>query len=364
MRTATFIILIAALLIPWHIQAAAEPWQEANQQTRHYVAEVMQGRRIPGLQIAVVKNGRVVMSESLGLANVENAIPATLATRFPLNSASKSFTGVAVMQLVQAGKVSLDAPISRYLDDLPEPWNAVRVQQLLAHTSGLPDIVDAQGLVGGGSEQTAWDAITRLPTEAAPGERFAYNQTNYLLLSRIVAARSGIPYADYITTRQFNVVGMPQALFGDSYDLVANAATLYSYFPRRTDPAGSAPRLSHWFYDITPALWAGGGMQATATEVAQWLAALDNGLLLDPVLVQQMWTPAPLNDGSDAAWGAGWQVTQDGKERRVTAMGGARAAFFVYPDRHLAVVVLTNLVGANPQEFIPAIAAFYGPPSP
>lgn len=110
----------------------------------------MEEQRIPGLQIAIVQDGRVTLSESYGLANVENRVPATNTTLFPLNSATKSFTGVAMMQLAEAGLVDLNAPVSRYLDDLPKAWRTVRVRRLLAHTSGLPDILDQQGLLGGG----------------------------------------------------------------------------------------------------------------------------------------------------------------------------------------------------------------------
>ncbi|WP_251277203.1 serine hydrolase, partial [Enterobacter hormaechei] len=78
-------------------------------------------------------------------------------------------------------------PLSRYLDALPAAWQTVRVRQLLAHTSGLPDILDERGLLGGGTEAQAWQAVTAQPMDAAPGQRFAYNQTNYLLLARIIA---------------------------------------------------------------------------------------------------------------------------------------------------------------------------------
>ena len=87
-------------------------------------------------------------------------------------------------------ELDLDAPASRYLDDLPPAWRDVRVHQLLAHTSGLPDIIDAQGLVGGGSEATAWQLVEQQPMQALPGARFAYNQTNYVLLARIIAKQS------------------------------------------------------------------------------------------------------------------------------------------------------------------------------
>lgn len=357
-------ILLSLLALPLGgLHAAPASTDAANAQTRQFVRQTMQARRIPGLQIAVVQNGRVVLSEAYGQANVDNAVAATPSTRFPLNSATKSFTGVAMAQLAEAGKVDLHAPIARYLNDLPQAWRSVRVRQLLAHTSGLPDILDAQGLLGGGSEQDAWKAVTALPVEAPAGQRYRYNQTNYVLLARIIARQAGVPYAQYMAEQQFAPARMPRTTFGDSYDLVADSATIYSWLPRKTDAPDAPARLSHWFYDMPPGLWAGGGMLTTADEVARWVIALGNGTLLGADARQQMWAAEPLGGGATGPWSAGWAVLHPAPDLQVGGMGGARAAFIVYPDRQLAVIVLTNLVGANPQEFIAPIAAFYaGPP--
>lgn len=354
-------IVVAVLLsCPW-LGAAATDLGQANTQARQLIQKTMKERRIPGLQIAVVKDGKVVLSESYGLANVENRLPATRTTLFPLNSATKSFTGVAMMQLAEAGLVDLDAPVSRYLDDLPEAWRAVRARQLLAHTSGLPDILDEQGLIGGGTESNAWKLVYQRPMQAAVGERFEYNQVNYALLARIIARQSKMPYERYLAQHQFAIVGMPSTQFGDSYDLVPGAATIYSYFPRKTDDPGSAERLSHWFYDMPSSLWAGGGIQTTADEVARWIVALSDGRLINAASLRGMWTPEKLNSGADGSWSAGWPVLGTAANPQRAGIGGARAAFIVYPDDRLAVIVLTNLVGANPERFIAQIAALYQP---
>lgn len=352
-------VTAAAFLMLCAFRAPATSLAEANDLTRQFVQTTMAKERIPGVQIAVIKDDRVVLSESYGLANVENRVPATNNTLFPINSATKSFTGVAMMQLAEAGLVDLNAPVSRYLDGLPEPWQGIRVRQLLAHTSGLPDILDEQGLLGGGSEADAWKAVKLRPMDAAVGERFTYNQTNYVLLAKIIAKQSHMPYENYVAMRQFTPAGMKRATFGDSYDLLPNAATMYSYFPRRTDAPGANQRLSHWFYDISPELWSGGGIMTTADEVAHWLVAVSKGELISKAGVRAMWTPERLNSGADGAWAAGWPVLKTTPEREVAAMGGARAAFIVYPDERLAVIVLTNLVGSNPQNFIPKIAESY-----
>ncbi len=351
--------LLAAVLCCYALSAGAGSLEDANRLAKQSIQHIMKEQRIPGLQIAVIKDDKVVLSESYGLANVENNVPATRTIRFPLNSATKTFTGVAMMQLAEAGLVDLDAPLSRYLDDVPPAWRGILVRQLLGHTSGLPDIVDQQGSIEGGSEAAAWRGAKSRPLPAAPGEAFSYNQTNYALLGQIISKQSKLPYERYIAERQFAVAGMPLSTFGDSYDLVPNAATIYAYAPRGTSAKDDSDRLSHWFYDIPYGLWAGGGIQTTADEVARWLIALSKGRIISQDSLQRMWTPEKLNNGADGAWGAGWPVLQTKPERQVAGIGGARAAFIVYPDQRVAVIVLTNLAGANPQRFVPRIAAFY-----
>ncbi len=333
--------------------------EEANKSARQLIQRAMKEQGIPGLQFAVIKDEQVVLSETYGLANVENHVPATRTTLFPINSATKTFTGVAMMQLAEAGLVDLNAPVSRYLGELPEAWRGIRIRQLLGHTSGLPDIVDQTGLIGGGGEREAWQAVKALPMAAAVGAQFAYNQTNYGLLAQVIARQAKVPYEQYLAQHQFGPANMPLSTFGDSYDLVPNAATIYSYSPRGTLAKDDDHRLSRWIYDMPYSLWAGGGMQTTADEVARWLIALSKGKLISKAQLRAMWMPEKLNSGADGDWGAGWPVLQTAPARQVAGIGGARAAFIVYPDEGLAIIVLTNLAGANPQRLIPQIAKLY-----
>ncbi|MEO7431677.1 MAG: serine hydrolase domain-containing protein [Dokdonella sp.] len=360
LKKCRFIPIIAAVLL-WlpSLHAATGTVVEANRLTRQLVRKKMQEQRIPAVQIAVVRNQRIVLSETWGLANVENHIAAKATTLFPINSATKSFTGVAMMQLAEAGLVDLEAPVSRYLDDVPEAWRSIRIRQLLGHTSGLPDVVDQKGMLGGGTERAAWEAVKKLPLDAPVGERFSYNQTNYGLLQQIIAKQAKTPFEHYVAQHQFAVAKMPLTTFGDSYDLVPDAATIYATTPRGTLAANDGDRLSKWIYEIPYGLWAGGGMQTTADEVARWIIALSDGRLISNDDLQKMWVPERLNNGANGDWAAGWPVLHAPPQRQVAGIGGARAAFVVYPDDGLAIVVLTNLAGANPQRFIGQIAAFY-----
>ncbi|MEP7007885.1 MAG: serine hydrolase domain-containing protein [Sphingomonas bacterium] len=321
--------------------------------------EQIAAKHIPGAQIAVVQHGRIIFSEAFGLANIEHRVAVTPETVFPINSATKSFTGVAAMQLVEAGKLDLEAPVSRYIDDLPAAWRNVRVRQLLAHTSGLPDLIGRSGVIGDGTEAGAWAAVKALPMESAPGTRFEYNQTNYALLARIIDTLSGMPFVDYFAAYQFKPAGMTHVRFGDGFDIVPNAATPYSFYGSGHGGAATN-QLGRWRDDLPPFTRTGAGINASAREIAGWIIALQAGkLLAKPGSLKRLWSADILNSGDRNAWAMGWPIVRAAPHPIVGGIGGGRSAFFVYPDDDLAVIVLTNLVGSDPQGFIDKIAALY-----
>ncbi|WP_017666682.1 serine hydrolase domain-containing protein [Sandarakinorhabdus sp. AAP62] len=369
MRLALIALLMAAasLAAPGApAVAAAAPLPEAER--RAAVLAFLQARmardQIPGLQIAVVQDGRILLNEALGMANLEQGIKVTPETRFSINSATKSITGVAAMQLVEAGTLDLDAPIGRYLTDLPAAWAAIPVRHLLSHQSGLPDIVDDDGVIGG-SEAEAWAAVKARPVEAADGARFAYNQTNYALLGRIISQQAGMGFADVFQQRQFAPAGMRRTLFGDSDDIIPGRAPSYSFY-RHIRGIGGKPGadvkgsvLGHWRDEFPPFMRAGAGIVTTATDLANWLVALEQGRLMKPETRTRMWQRDKLNDGKPGEWAMGWPVLESRGRRIVAGIGGARSAFFIYPDHGLSIVVLPNLAAANPQRFIDDVATIY-----
>lgn len=334
--------------------ASAAP--TAAQQVERYLQAEMRERRIPGLQLAVVQGGKIVLLKSYGLAELPHAIPVTQDSVFSINSATKSFTGVAIMQLAEQGKLDLAAPVSRYLQDLPPAWQAVTLTQLLNHSSGLPDIIGQQTwqVAAASNWDAAWRQVQTAPLDFAPGERFRYNQTNYLLLGKIIDQLSGQPFTQFMRQRQFDAAGMRHTSFGDMQDVIPGKAPSY-----RLDADGKTFKA---MVDDFPAfLRAGAGINTSAENLAHWIIALQKGQLLSPAGLASLWQPGRLNDGRVAPWAQGWPVIRAKEYRTVAGMGGARSAFYVYPDHDLAVVILTNLAGAAPEKMIDIVASHYLP---
>ena len=328
----------------------------------------MRQLRIPGLQLAVVRHGQVVKLAQYGVATIQDSIPVSRHSRFTINSITKAFVGVAVMQLVEAGKLDVAAPISRYLPGLPAAWQPVTVRQLLTHASGLPEIMGDDDQISEANENAAWASVQQKPMEFEPGEKFSYNQTNYLLVGKIIDQLSGQPFATFIQERQLNVVGMPRTSLGDSHDVLPNSTLGYTYSKVVNGEWQRSSKPLNLFEVYAPSLRTASGMRSTAEEMAHWLIALQQGKLLQPASLPVLWTPGLLNNGRPAGfnrlqngYALGWPTVARPEHRAVAPTGGGRSALFVYPEDDLAIVVLTNLMGANPDMFIDEIAGYYLP---
>jgi CubicO group peptidase (beta-lactamase class C family)/flagellin-specific chaperone FliS len=329
-----------------------------------FIKNEMQKRNIPGLQLAIVKNGAIVKLGNYGLADLQNSIPVSENTVFIINSITKAFTGVAIMQLVEAGKLDLSLPASTYLNNLPDAWKTVTVQQLLSHTSGIPDIVDEEtNIIVPESEEASWAKVQTLPIDFKPGEKFRYNQTNYLLLGRIIDQLSNMSFTEFIVKEQLQKAGMTNTIragFGGSRDVISNIAGEYRF---------TKGKHTNMFFSLPPTLQTAGGMISNAKEIADWIIALQNKQLLkENKSLTSLWTPAILNNGKTAGfdnllngYAAGWPTVGRPEHPAVAPVGGGRSALFVYPKDNLSIIVLTNLNGASPELFIDDLARFYMP---
>lgn len=343
--------------------------QDHSAKVDAFLAAEMAKRNIPGLAVAIVREGRVVKVASYGKANLELEVPVTERTVFQINSTTKSFSSVAVLMLVEAGMLRLDDPIGDHLDSLPRSWRAVTIRQLLNHTSGLPDVVDQAN--GGALLARNVGAALRLLAEAPllfkPASKWSYNQTNYMLLGMLIEKKSGMPFAQFCLEKEFKSLGITGAAFGDARVVVPNRATGYTKYSNVPGPPTVLDRPQNVWYEFEPILYTAAALNLSAKDFATWLAGLLGGKLISRQSLEEIWKPTTLADGTTVhlggprGYGLGWPVVDRKKHRAAGGSGGARAGFFVYPDDDLAVIVLTNLSGAGPESLVEGIAAIYLP---
>lgn len=308
-----------------------------------YLKAQMAAKHIPGLSVAVVQDGRVVKIAAYGVSDVAAKTPATLDTRYILGSCTKPFTAVAVLQLMEAGKVDLDAPISRYLDALPAAWSAITVRELLTHTSGLPNyrrFLDNAKLSDPKYNQpgSVIALLAEKPLDFAPGTKYEYSNTNYHFLGQIIEKVSGQTYGDFLVAYQFKAAGMTATRLATLPLLLPNQAIGYEWDGKKLRPNTIfLPRALDYGDD---------GLVSMAGDLAKWTTALSTGQLVSEATLKQMIMPGTLTGGTQATYGLGLIVASYKGQTLATHSGatpGYSSTIAYLVDSHLAVVVLCNV---------------------
>lgn len=297
---------------------------------------------VPGLSIAVSSGDTVTWAQGFGVADVEQNVPVRADTVFRLASISKPITAVAVMQLVERGLVGLEDPIQRYVPSFPrKPQGEVRVRHLLTHTSGIRHYRGSEFALSTPfpTLERAFSVFKDDPLEFAPGERYLYSTYGYNLLAGVVESASGRSFEDYLRANVFAPAGMTTTLLERPQELVRGRAR---HYVRGVTPSSivNAP------YVDQSVKWAGGGMIATAADVARFDIALNQGRLLKPETLERMYASARLNNGNITGYGLGWMVNVEQGRLLVAHSGGAMGGTTYVlrdPRAKVAAVVLANL---------------------
>jgi len=321
-----------------------------------YVKTEMLRQHIPGLSLLVVKDGKIVLAEGFGLANVELQVAARPETIYQSGSIGKQFTATAVMMLVEEGKIGLDDPLSKYFKDAPPSWNNVTVRELLSHTAGFGDYPERFDFRKDWTEDKLLKLVEGIPLAYPPGTKWEYSNFGYLTLGILIHRVTGKFYGDILQERIFHPLEMNATRIISEADLIPNRAAGYRLVQGELkNQEWIAPRIN---------TTADGSLYFTVLDLAQWDAALYTGKLLQKSSLDQMWTIAKLKDGqpNQGHYGFGWFI-DDRKGHRCIHHDGAWQGFETaidrYVDDHLTVVALSNLAGARPGRITQAVAEMY-----
>jgi CubicO group peptidase (beta-lactamase class C family) len=199
MQRDRLLLLLLCLLVP-RIALA--------DQADDYVARWLADFHVPGVALAVIKDGQIVKMQGYGRANREDREPVTADTVFKIGSVSKQFIATAIMLLVRQGRISLDDSISKYFDDLPPPWTSITIRQLLSHTAGLPRESPLFNGMKRGTDIEIISGAYVVPLNALPGEKYAYSNVGYYVLAELISRVSRQPWVDYMTEQVFKPAGL------------------------------------------------------------------------------------------------------------------------------------------------------------
>jgi CubicO group peptidase (beta-lactamase class C family) len=338
--------LMALVLVATSVPAAAQSDRAALVTKLDSLAGsgVLENRAV-GIAAAVVRGNDTLLLKGYGKADVEWNVPMPADAMFEIGSIAKQFTAVALLQLRDEGKLSLDDPITKWLPDFDTRGNTVPLRRLLDHTSGIKGITEMPefGILVNNNRfprDSAYALIKRYPFEFRTGEAQIYNNSAFWLLGLVIEKASGMTYENYIEQKLFEPLGMKRSSYCNSSEHVERRAHGYAV---QNGVIRRAPTNVHtWPFSA-------GSVCSTAGDLVTWVKALHGGKVLSPKSYAEMTTPSKLNDGTPLKYGMGIGVGKDVRGLSFIGHGGAIGGFVAeatwYPDAQAAIVVLMNSNG-------------------
>ena len=320
-----------------------------------YITAEMARQHVPGLALAIMRHGQPVRVQSYGFANLEHQVPVHPDTLFQTGAIGKQFTAVAVMLLVEDGKLRLDESIRKYLPDAPRSWAPITVRHLLNHTSGLP--TNPSGDI---RREYSDDELLRMIYEqqpvCPPGTRWIYSNNAYVTLGILIRKVSGELYSELLARRVFAPLGMQTARQIDDRAVVPNRAAGYQLRDGKL-------RNQEWV-SRTANSTADGSLYLSALDYVRWEAGLFGHAILKPESWAEIAQPARLASGRSYPAGFGWLHEHDaGQEiwRHSGNWQGFKTFIVRYLGDELTIVALANSDSGYPIGIVRHVAGMLDP---
>lgn len=341
--------------------------------------DFMEEKKIPGLTLAIVQAPYIPRVVGYGLSDVWERRLASANTLWPVGPISQAFAAVAVMQLYEDGLLDLDAPVSKYVPDLPDSWREVTARQLLHHASGIPDYRSAAAF----SPFQAWSfseltaLVKDLPLSFKPGTQVLQSATNFLVLTEMIQNISGMSYHDFVTQRQIDFLGLRHTGFSEDlntrfhHEDVSRTNNVHQAFKADwlyIDPVEPAASYDSEGTSIgllqSSALRGFSDIWASAQDISFWDIGLAGSVLIhQPENRAVVYAPWKLPDGSNMPASAGWQFYQ---HRGLMDIKGSVPGFssflsrFTHPEELVCVTLLANKEGVDLTNLGRRIAGAFG----
>jgi CubicO group peptidase (beta-lactamase class C family) len=368
------VLILAALVFSW-MHRRPDPRrssEKAAAQVDALMAPWSKGET-PGAAVIVIRDGQILLKKGYGMANLEQRRPIDPDTAFLLCSVTKQFTAMAIMILAERGKLRYDDALSSFFPEFPPYAQAVTLRHLLHHTAGFPEY-DSLFLESGAIDQfwprsaksrssrfepTSKDVLRILAQQKelafAPGERWEYSNSGYVILAQVVEKVTGQTFAQFLQQEIFQPLGMKRSrLYDETRPTIEKRATSYK--------TGANGRFRDIDYAPQNAVYGEDNIYTTIEDMYAWDQALYTETLVRAATLREAFTPGRLKDGTATRYGFGWG-TDRALGREALAHGGAWLGFRTYilrfPAQKFTVVVLSNLSEFQPDTMATEISRIY-----
>lgn len=314
--------------------------EAARELVRAHVAEA----NLPGLSIAVARDGDVVWSEGFGWADLENRVPVTVLHKFRVGSVSKPLAAAAMGILVERGRLDLDAPVQRYVADFPEKQWPITSRQVAGHIAGIRHYRGDEFLsaVRYGGVRESLPIFADDPLLFEPGTSYSYSTYGWNLLSAVVESAAGEEFLSFMRREVFDPLGMRHTVAGHTDSVIAYRVRFYD--------RGSDGRLLNSPFADNSNKWAGGGFLSTPEDLVRFAYGHLHPTIMRPETVAMLFAPMRLANGESTSYGVGWRDYTEAVGRRAVGHTGGSVggttALLMFPDDDAVVAIVVNLSGA------------------
>lgn len=315
----------------------------------------------PGAVVLIAKDNKIIYRKAFGMANLELKVPMNPANVLQLASITKQFTSVAILMLMEQGKLSLQDPLSKYISDYPR-GNEIMLHHLLNHSSGIKSYTNLPEF----RTKTRLDltpeeiisSFKNLPLEFDPNEKHEYSNSGYVLLGYIIEKISGMTYEDFIQKNIFDKLGMKNSYYGNEYKIIPNRANGYQLYE------GSFENAEY----MSPTIpYAAGSLMATVDDLFLWYLAIHQNTLISEKSKQIAFTNHRLTNGELSNYGYGWFINELADMTTLEHTGGINgftSSGIYVPAGNCYAIVLSNLDdGKGPERYnLKALSHVLGKP--
>jgi CubicO group peptidase (beta-lactamase class C family) len=346
-RYMIFALLFAVILASSLFAQGKEKYAEKIKIVENFIKKQIEIDRIPALSIGFMKDD-FVWAKGFGYADLENKTPATENSAYRLASVTKTMTAIAVLRLVEKGKIDLDAEVQKYVPYFPrKPW-PVTVRQLLGHLGGISHYkdYDVEGHIKVHKDtKDALAIFEDFELVAEPGTKFSYSSYGYNLLGAIVEGAAKQPYGDYMRENIWGPLSMDNTYMDDPDNLIPGKVKGYRLIEGKIKNSE--------YVDIS-SRFAAGGTRSTVVDLLKYAKGVMQGKLLSQKITDEMFTSLATKDGRYTGYGLGWGINNVNGRFSVSHSGGqaeTRTWLILFPKENFAIAAACNFEAGNPYQY-------------
>jgi CubicO group peptidase (beta-lactamase class C family) len=326
-------VLLLTSCASWaqELHTKVEQYMQASMKVDHFMGSVL-----------IAQHGKLLFAQGYGMANVKLGIPNTPETEFWIGSITKQFTAMAILELQERGKLSVQDSVCKYVPDCPKDWGAITIYNLLTHTSGIPDFTSFPNYLKISAQPTTPAQLLALfenkPLEFKPGAKFRYSNSGYEVLGYLIQRISGETYQEFLQKNIFAPLGLKNTGYASSHPAGRNQAQGYIYSGTGYVPAP---------YVNMTVPFSAGALYSTVLDLYKWDRALEANALIPRKAMEEMLAPHVAMGGpGNAHYGFGWVISTEFGRKVISHEGGINGFTSFnswFPDDHAYVIALDNV---------------------